>query len=132
MGMLQKKIWSAWRQYTEVTMNINMELIPKSIIFDIAAMGIRLVPVGKQRTFEDGEKLYKLFCILYNDVHPEVTENDFFKILRKIFPVYKNPRKNTDNYKITTFKLKERLNELGMSRFPMDAFNNMENLKIEM
>ena len=113
-------------------MSINMELIPKSIIFDITAMGLRLVPVGKQRTFEDGEKLYKIFCILYKDVHPEVTEKEFFEILRKIFPVYKNPRKNTDNYKITTFKLRERLNELGMSRFPMNTLANMENLKIEM
>lgn len=113
-------------------MSIDMDLIPKSLIFDITAMGLRHVPVGRQRVFEDGDSLYKVFCILYSDLHPDLTEQEFFDVLRKIFPVYKNPRKNTENYKITSFKLEDRLQKLGMNSFPVNTFINKENLKIEL
>ncbi|MCB1864702.1 MAG: hypothetical protein KDG50_04690 [Chromatiales bacterium] len=113
-------------------MNIDDELIPKSIIFDITAMGLRLIPKGRQRTFRDGEKLFELFRVLYKDVHPSVTEEEFLMVLRAIFPVYKNPRKSTESYKITTHKLEERLSELGMRRFPTGTLLNRENLKIAM
>ncbi|HFD33001.1 MAG TPA: hypothetical protein ENJ28_09910 [Gammaproteobacteria bacterium] len=106
--------------------------IPKSVIFDVTAMSLRLIPKGRQRTFQDGDKLYKLFRALYKDVHPSITEERFLDILREIFPVYKNPRKTTECYKITTYKLKEKLGELGMKRFPADTLLNGESLKIEM
>lgn len=113
-------------------MNIDTQLIPQSIIFNIASMGVRLLPRGRHRIFLEGRDLYSLFRLLYQDMHPDITQEDFFLALRHVFPVYKNPRKDTDIYKITTYKLQERLRQLGMSYFPIDALANNEGLKIEM
>lgn len=113
-------------------MSIDMNFIPQSVIFDITSMGLRLVPRGKQRTFQDGEEMYTLFCTMYKDVHPDITYDEFISVLKKIFPVYKNPRKNTEAYKITTHKLKERLRSLGMTTFPVNTLVGKERLKIEM
>ncbi|MFO1422444.1 MAG: hypothetical protein U1F70_02150 [Candidatus Competibacteraceae bacterium] len=113
-------------------MSIDMQLIPQSVIFDITSMGLRLVPRGKLRTFQDGNDMYELFRSMYKDVHPDITYDEFIGVLKQVFPVYKNPRKNTETYKITTYRLKERLRSLGMANFPVSTLVSKERLKIEM
>ncbi len=105
---------------------------PPSLIFNVTSMSLRLIPRGKQRTFRDGKSLYGLFLLLYKDVHPDVTLEDFIRLLREIFPVYKNPRKKTDEFKITTHDLGKRLYTLGFKNFPISTLANKEILKIEM
>lgn len=113
-------------------MSIDMQLVPQSVIFDIASMGIRLIPRGKQRTFQNGKEMYELFCSMYKDIHPDITYDEFICILKEIFPVYKNPRKDTEKYKITTYLLEDRLRFFGMNNFPINALVSKERLKIEM
>lgn len=103
-----------------------------SVIFNVTSMSLRLIPRGKVRTYAEGEELYSLFCSLYKDIHPEIDYDEFIEILKVIFPVYKNPRKITDSFKITTFGLNENLEKIGFNHFPIKILTREELLKIEM
>ena len=111
---------------------INSGRIRPSLVFDVTAMSLRLIPRGRVRTYRDGNDLYNLFCSLYRDVHPSVECDEFIEILKVIFPVYKNPRKRTNEFKITTFGLDETLATIGVKNFPIQTFVEEGVLKIEM
>lgn len=113
-------------------MNTNDDFVPQSIIYSVASVGVRLLPRGRNSILIEADYFYNTFNSLYRDTHPDVTSALFFKAVRQVFPVYKNPRKQTDIYKITTHKLRHRLFELGMEHFPIETLANKETLKIEM
>ncbi len=108
------------------------ELMAPSMLYDVVSLGLRLIPRGNQRTFEDGRKLYGLFLSLYKDVHPEITYEQFITVLRHLFPVYKNPRKHTEEFKITTYNLQKRLRKYGLTNIPLHALASRERLKIDL
>jgi len=103
-----------------------------SLIFNVTSMSLRLIPRGKKRTYKGANELYELFLLLYKDIHPNVSFNIFIELLKEIFPVYKNPRKGTDEFKITIHDLDERLRTIGIKNFPISTMVDKEILKIEM
>jgi len=103
-----------------------------SVVFDVTSMSLRLIPRGKIRTYREGEDLYKLFSSLYKDIHPDMKYNEFIDLLKIIFPVYKNPRKLTNEFKITTFGLDKTLKSIGIRHFPIKTLTQEEILQIEM
>lgn len=103
-----------------------------SVIFDVTSMSLRLIPRGKVRTYKEGKDLYKLFSSLYKDIHPDMKYDKFIDLLKIIYPVYKNPKKSTNEFKITTFGLDETLISIGIKHFPIKTLTSEEVLQIEM
>lgn len=114
-------------------MTQNISLLTPSMIFDVSSMGVRLIPRGQQRVFRNGKDLYRIFQIFYADAHPGISYEEFLTVMRDIFPVYKNPRKQTEEFKITTHDLRNRLSsKWGMTNFPFQELYSSERLKIEL
>ena len=130
--MLPRCYRYAWEKHNGAPMIANRKTIKPSLIFDVTAMSLRLIPRNKVRIYKNGSDLYVLFCSLYKDSHPNVEYLDFIEVVKEIFPVYKNPRKSTDEFKISTYGLDENLALLGMENFPTKTFVTSEVLKIEM
>jgi len=93
---------------------------PLRQVHDVTSTALRMVPKGRQRAYCRSEDIYQLFLKLYKDAHPRLDEQGLARLLRVIFPVYKNPRKGTLEFKITTHGLTERLCMLGLNHFPVD------------
>ena len=114
-------------------MTKDISLLTPSMIFDVSSMAVRLIPSGQQRVFKKGKDLYKIFQIFYADAHPNLSYEEFLVVVRDVFPVYKNPRKQTEEFKITTYDLRNRLSsKWGMTNFPLDELYLNERLKIEL
>lgn len=130
--MLQRRYWFSRKKYKGFAVTDNKVIYKPSLVFNITMMSLRLIPRGKIRTYKSGEDLYSLFCSLYKDIHPDLEYVQFIELLKVIFPTYKNPRKFTNEFKITTFGLDENLKAMGIDKFPLKTIVEKEVLKIEM
>lgn len=90
------------------------------LLLDIAEIAISKIPIDATTIFYPARKLYEELIKRYPFYSKRINFYYFKFLLKKVFPIYKNPRKNTKRFKITIIAAKHSLSEYGLTLKPIE------------